>query len=246
MTDENAAPATRLLARRFANRDELIGALAARLEQTVTRGEHAASVMLSGGSTPLPAYRQLAARRPQARAGLTILYSDDRYVPAESEASNYHQTRELLDALALPAPQVLRVRTELPLEEAAADYAARVGALEARGVRIELGLLGLGADGHTASLFTAQHLRQARGCRAIAVHRPDGRDGISLTPAIFETIGELLFIVAGEDKRAALAALMNRSDASTAWGAVRGCAGVGIWCDASAWPGAWPAGVEPA
>ncbi len=66
--------------------------------------------------------RSRPAARPPHGDELTIIYSDDRYVPADSDASNYHATRPLIDALGLPDTQVLRVRTELPLEEAARDY----------------------------------------------------------------------------------------------------------------------------
>src|SRR6185437_918421 len=107
---------------------------------------------------PLPAYREVARRGPPRGGPLTVIYSDDRYVPADSDASNYRQTRPLLEALALPDDQVLRVRTELPLEEAARDYERRLRALLDSGARMGLALLGLGPDGHTASLFRPEHL----------------------------------------------------------------------------------------
>src|SRR3974377_2359607 len=110
------------------------------------------AIMLSGGHTPLTAYRTLGARLPAHDERLHILFSDERYVPSDSEASNYRQARPLLDALALRPQSLLRVRTELPLGEAAADYERSLEALLRSGVPISLGLLGLGADGHTASL----------------------------------------------------------------------------------------------
>src|SRR5581483_8204005 len=150
--------------KRFASRAELDAALASRLEEALTgAAEHGVAVMLSGGTTPLPAYRTVAARAVKPAPGLTLLYSDERYVPSSSEASNYHQTRPLLDALALPPERVLRVATELPLEEAAADYERRLASLLEARVDLPLGLLGLGADGHTASLFRAPDLQRAQG-----------------------------------------------------------------------------------
>ena len=225
-----------ILARRFDTREALIDALAERLERVITSAPPSSAVMLSGGSTPLPAYRALATRRLRAAPGLVLLYSDDRYVPASSEASNYHQTQVLLESLALAPEQVVRVRTELPLAEAANDYDARLAELQRRGVVIRLGLLGLGADGHTASLFTPENLAMARGRRAIAVHRPDGRDGISLTPSVFDGVSELVFVVAGADKTPALTAFLEGSNRSTARQAVNGRSSVEIWCDLAAWP----------
>jgi 6-phosphogluconolactonase/glucosamine-6-phosphate isomerase/deaminase len=151
--------------RRFLSRAELEAALEERLRLAITRpggavagaagARGAVAVMLSGGSTPLPAYRSVAARPPRPAAGLKILFSDDRYVPSTENASNYHQSLALIEALALPESSVLRVRTELPLEKAAEDYEQRLDALLGEDTHFTLGLLGLGADGHTASLFNS-------------------------------------------------------------------------------------------
>ncbi|HTY49919.1 MAG TPA: 6-phosphogluconolactonase [Steroidobacteraceae bacterium] len=229
-------PATPVLTlHRFATRADLQQALEARLQAALTRPAPA-PVMLSGGSTPIPAYEALARRAIRGAAGLAVLFSDDRYVPASSDQSNYHQSRPLLDALALPPAQLLRVRTELPLAQAAAAYDAGLRTLTSGGVHIGLGLLGLGADGHTASLFGPGDLARARGRYAIAVHRPDGRDAVSVTPAVLELVEELVFVVAGEDKRAAVAALLGRDPALTAWQAISGCKAVEVWADAAAAP----------
>jgi 6-phosphogluconolactonase len=222
----------------FADRTELISALALRLERALTGAGAGgpSAVMLSGGNTPLPAYRALGQQRVRPAAGLTLFYSDDRYVPSDSDASNYHQTRPLLDALALAPERVLRVRTELPLEEAAADYERRLAELAGAGARFGLGLLGLGADGHTASLFRTEDIARARGHHAISVHRPDGRDAVSVTPEVLARMQEVVFVVAGADKRSALGALLARSPALTAWQAVSGCKSVEVWTEPEAWP----------
>jgi 6-phosphogluconolactonase len=219
---------TTLITRHFPSRAALDAALAQRLAQAIA-ANGASAIMLSGGSTPLPAYRALARDPLPHDDRLHILFSDDRYVPSDSDASNYHQSRPLLDALALPTGSVVRVRTELPLEEAAADYERQLAALLNSGVRIELGLLGLGADGHTASLFGAADLARARGHLAIAVHRPDGLSAVSVTPDLLSRVGEPVFVIAGSGKHDALAALMAQDARSTAWHAVQGCARVELW-----------------
>jgi 6-phosphogluconolactonase len=218
---------TTLITRRFPSRAALDAALAQRLGQAIA-ANGASAIMLSGGSTPLPAYRALA-RDPLPHDRLHILFSDDRYVPSDSDASNYHQSRPLLDALALPAAAVARVRTELPLAEAAADYERQLAALLNSGVRIGLGLLGLGADGHTASLFGAADLERARGHLAIAVHRPDGMSAVSVTPDFLSQVEEPVFVVAGSGKHDAIQALATQDARSTAWRAVQGCARVELW-----------------
>jgi 6-phosphogluconolactonase len=227
---------TTLTTRRFATRAELDTALAERLGRCLATGpaggapgSRAAAVMLSGGTTPLPAYRALGERRIVPDAQLRILFSDDRYVPADSPASNYHQSQPLLQALALPPERVLRVRTELPLAAAAADYAAQLQKLLQASGGIGLGLLGLGADGHTASLFSAADLQRARGQLAIAVQRPDGMSGVSVTPQLLARVREPVFVVAGAGKDEAIQRLIARDLNLTAWAAVQECAAVELW-----------------
>ena len=225
---------TELVTRRFASRPALESALEERLAGAIG-APGAAALMLSGGTTPLPAYRALGARPRLAHAAkLRVLFCDDRYVPSDSPASNYHQAQPLLTALALPPAAVLRVRTELPLEDAARDYEARLAALLASGGRIGLGLLGLGADGHTASLFGAADLARAHGRLALAVQRPDGLSAVSVSPDLLAQVAEPLFLVAGAEKRDAARRLLARDPTLTAWRAVSGCARVELWADEAA------------
>ncbi len=216
--------------RRFTSNAELDAALVERLERALTGpGAANTAVMLSGGRTPLPAYREVAVRKPAPASGLHVFYSDDRYVPATSESSNYHQSRLLVDALALPETALLRVRTELPLEQAAEDYGRRLAGLARSGVRFTLGLLGLGADGHTASLFNTSNLEQARGRLAIAVQRPDGLQGVSVTPELLSKVEEPLFLVTGADKHAIVEEFLKSDSKLTARLAVAGCPKAEIW-----------------
>ena len=136
------------------------------------------------------------------RGTLELLFSDERYVPATSEASNFRAARPLLEALALPGERVLRVRTELPLDRAVEDYERRLRALVKAARRIRLGILGLGADGHTASLFTRRRSetidREVRRVGAAA----GWAFAVSVTPQFLQHVAEIVFVVAGNDKRA--------------------------------------------
>jgi 6-phosphogluconolactonase len=226
---------TAVRVRPFALRRDLDLALAERLRSAATDGA-ASAIMLAGGTTPGPAFALLAERPPRAAPGLYILYSDERHVPSTSDASNYHLSVPLLKALALPDAQVLRVRTELPLEAAAQAYEERLQGLLGEKLPVRLGLLGLGADGHTASLFRPGDLAAARGRLAIPVQRPDGRAAVSVTPDWLAQVEQILFIVAGADKRAALKRLSVRDPALIAACAVARCAEVEVWADGEAWP----------
>ena|SRR5579859_2803202 len=227
---------TALVTRLFDARADLESALAERLARAVGAPGTTAAHMLSGGGTPLPAYRALAARPPPRNPQLHVLFSDERYVPADSPASNYRHIEPLLAALALPAAAVLRVRTELTLEDAARDYERQLAALLESGLRIGLGLLGLGADGHTASLFSAADIERGRGRLAVAVLRPDGLSAVSVTAELLAQVEEPLFVVAGADKREAVRSLLAQDPNLTAWRAVAGCARVELWVDRSAAP----------
>jgi len=166
--------------------------------------------MLAGGTNAAAGVSGTRPRFPCLMNRLHILFSDERYVPSDSDASNYHQSRPLLDALALPATAVARVRTELPLDEAAADYERQLAALLDSGVRIGLGLLGLGADGHTG--VTVWRGGPGARARTSGDRRapPDGMSAVSVTPDFLSRVEELLFVVAGSGKGEALRALMRR------------------------------------
>ena len=231
--DPSASPFINL--RRFAERGELDAALAARLTSAAV-APAAGAIMLAGGTTPAPAFALIASRGVRAAPGVRILYSDERHVPASSDASNYHLSLPLLAGLSVPDAQVLRVLTELPLAAAALDYERRLASLLKEGGRVRLGLLGLGADGHTASLFKSADLEACRGHLAIGVQRPDGRAAVSVTPDFLAQVDEILFVVAGADKTPALERLKARDPTLTAWRAVARCARVEVWADAAAWP----------
>lgn len=219
---------TELTTRLFTSRAELDAALAARLAQAIAApGAHA--IMLSGGTTPMNAYRAVARAPLEHDDRLQLLFTDERYVPADSAASNYYQSRTLLEALALPGEELLRVRTELPLEAAAADYERKLTTLLSSGVRVTLGLLGLGADGHTASLFSGADIERARGRYALPVQRPDGMSAVSVTPEFLATVEEPLFVVAGADKQSAVRSLRAADSGLPAWRAVQGCTRVELW-----------------
>jgi 6-phosphogluconolactonase len=219
---------TTLTTRVFGSRSTLDAALAERVARALA-APGASAVMLSGGNTPLPAYRALAQQPLRHDDRLHVLFSDERYVPADSPASNYYQCKPLLDVLALPEEALLRVHTDLPLDEAAARYERELTTLLSSGVRIGLGLLGLGADGHTASLFSAQDLERARGRYALPVQRPDGMAAVSVTPDLLASVREPVFVVAGADKAAAVRSLTQQDRALVAWRAVQGCADVELW-----------------
>ena len=116
------------------------------------------NIALAGGSTPGPVYELLAADSEIDWSRCNIFWSDERCVPPDHAESNYRLAREmLLDRLPHAPSLVARMEGELPPEKAAAGYEKvireTVPAEEAGIPRLDLILLGMGDDGHTASLF---------------------------------------------------------------------------------------------
>jgi 6-phosphogluconolactonase len=165
------------------------------LAETAALGGH---IALSGGSTPGPAYEVAASLEPDW-SRTELWFADERCVPPKDERSNYRLVREsLLDRLARGPAVEHRVRGELAAEHAADEYEN-----ELRGVALDLVLLGIGPDGHTASLFPNDPALAEETRRAVAVERPD-IDRVTLTLPVLRAANAVVFIATGAGKRAAV------------------------------------------
>ncbi len=216
--------------RRFENRESLTDALAGLLRETMEVERDAPfAVMLAGGATPLPAYTRLCSPPFKPATGLHLFFSDERHVPADSNQSNYGAVRPTIRSLGLPDAKVIRVRTELPLEAAARDYDARLAGFHNRGGVFALGLLGLGADGHTASLFTMADINRAERGLAVAIPRPQPPDRVSVTPALLQMLQRVIVVVSGEDKREISETLLKSPHLIPAGCALANCESVELW-----------------
>ena len=216
-------------------------ALSSELARTLAgalAGPHAAptGIMLAGGSTPLAAYALLAGMNPAIDPNVRILFSDDRHVPPDHPQSNFKHIAPLLLRAGIGESRILRIRGEYSLDDAVQDFDTQLKAFFAAGGVVPLGLLGLGADGHTASLFTPDDLKRAEGKLAVGVQRPDGLRGVSATPGVLARVQRILFVVAGAGKKAMAEQLVRKPTAITAGLAVRGHRGTELWTDLAAWP----------
>jgi 6-phosphogluconolactonase len=157
--------------------DALAEALAARIARTIAEAPPGTtrSIALAGGSTPRAAYARLA-QMPIDWSRAMLLFGDERCVPPDDPASNYRMVREmLLDHISIPTNNVRRIHGELPPERATAH--ARADLRAALGSdpfpHIDLVILGIGPDGHTASLFPGGPELQTTDQLAVCVHRPE-------------------------------------------------------------------------
>jgi 6-phosphogluconolactonase len=167
--------------------------VAKRLADAARRGGH---IVLTGGSTPRLAY-ELAAGLETDWTRVELWWSDDRCVPENDERSNYGMAKAaLLDHVRTGA--VHPMRGELGRGEGARLYEQELGALE----RFDLMLLGLGPDGHVASLFPDELTLDETKRKAIGAEAKlePFVDRITLTLPMLCSAGEVLFLVTGEDK----------------------------------------------
>src|SRR5207248_4371177 len=131
-------------------------------------------IALSGGNTPRPVYSEWARigkDLPWER--MLITFGDERCVPPDDQQSNYRMAREcLLGSAKIPERSVLRMRGEIDPESAAQEYERQLDAFAAaRGEKLyqhDLILLGMGDDGHTASLFPGTAALEARDRQVVA------------------------------------------------------------------------------
>ncbi len=172
-------------------------------ERLVEQARVGGSIVLTGGSTPRVAYEFAAALEPDW-SRVELWWGDERCVPPEDERSNYGMAREaLLDRIEQPPAGVHRMRGELGRDEGATEYERELDGVGT----FDLVLLGLGPDGHVASLFPNFPTLEIEDRAAVgseAGHEPFV-DRITLTVPRLRATRELLFLVAGEDKADAVA-----------------------------------------
>jgi 6-phosphogluconolactonase len=180
------------------------------------------SLVLAGGSTPRRAY-ELAATKHTDWGGAEVWYGDDRCVPPDDPRSNQLLVQEALLDRVLMAPLVHAMATRLPAAEAAAAYDE-----ELRGALLDLVLLGLGPDGHTASLFPGSPSLDETERLAVAAEPglEPFVERVTLTIPALESAAHVVFLVVGEAKaEAARRAFAGEPSRSTPASLVRSRAG---------------------
>ena len=197
--------------------EELSREAAARFQRLAAESIAAAgrfTVALSGGSTPRALYRLLA--EPPSRDAIDwprvhLFWGDERFVPADHPDSNYRLAREaFITRVPIPPENVHPIPTKGGDPEAAADQYEEtlrrfLVPLEGEMPRFDLVLLGLGADGHTASLFPASPALDEDRCLVVATYVPKlAAWRLTLTPPVLRRARHVIFLVCGPDKASPL------------------------------------------
>ncbi|MCC6528056.1 MAG: 6-phosphogluconolactonase [Polyangiaceae bacterium] len=166
-------------------------------------------IVLSGGSTPRATYEEIARRAGNDRAlwaGAQVFWGDERCVPADDERSNERMAREsLLARVPIPARHVFPMRCMGDAEAAARRYEDLIREHLGAMPRFDLVFLGLGDDGHTASLFPGNALLEETE-RWVGVTRRSSESftRITLTLAVINLAARVIFLVSGAGKAEAL------------------------------------------
>jgi len=170
------------------------------------------AVSLSGGTTPKATYTLLA-QAPYRDAidwnAVEIFFGDERCVPPDHDQSNYKMAfNAFIGPLKIPAENVHRMRGEDDPQRAAAEYRAELFDSLGDQPKLDLVMLGMGPDGHTASLFPGEDPRTEEQQKVRAVYsNSQSQWRITLTPLIFNAAQAVVFAVEGAGKTATLAAV---------------------------------------
>ena len=196
--------------------DEAARRIIVAAEAKLSDNNHFFSLVLSGGSTPKSLYEKLAGEPYRSELNwskVEIFFGDERTVPPDHKDSNYLMAHTaMLSKLPLPEPNIHRMRGELDPQAAAIEYGQLLKAKFHDG-GADLVLLGMGDDGHTASLFPGTEALKENHHRVVANEVPQLNTWrITMTYPFLNRSAAVLILVAGESKAARLAEVLEGPD----------------------------------
>lgn len=206
----------------YSNQKEVVKALAKvifKLSKSSTQDRF--NILLSGGSTPTKLFKRIAKKYKETIdwERIHFWWGDERCVSPNSENSNYkHAYDNLISQISIPRTNIHRIKGENEPEEEAIKYAVEIEkSLNYRGKNpvFDLVLLGLGEDGHTASIFPGEiELFEDQRICTVANHPITGQKRITITGRVLNNANRIFFLVTGANKSQRIAEIMNDDEAA--------------------------------
>ena len=206
----------------FSNQEQVVSSLAEvifKLSKTSTKdGFH---ILLSGGNTPLKLFNEIAKKYGKLInwEQIHFWWGDERCVSPDSDESNYKQANDfLISKINIPKTNIHRIKGENDPEKEALRYSEEIkNALNMRGESpvFDLVLLGLGDDGHTASIFPGElELFEDEKICAVTSHPLSGQKRITVTGKVINNANRIFFLVTGVNKAQRISEIMNDNEAA--------------------------------
>lgn len=217
----------------FQDGDLLIRHLTSEIEQVSAQSHdynREVNIVLSGGNTPNAFFKYLAKKRIKNTIkwnNLHFYWGDERCVPPEHPESNYGMAKKtLLDKIKIDASHIHRIRGELDPAEALKDYDQEIRrnvACNSNDVpRFDWIFLGLGIDGHTASIFPESQIRKyGSTICAVATHPKTGQKRITLQMKVINNASRVSFLVSGKSKAKVVAQVLREAAKYNSYPATR-------------------------
>ncbi len=181
------------------------------LRNEITASTKARGILLAGGNTPLPVYGLAFEGTRTFPPRLRLFLTDERFVPESSPFNNRSAVLaacgEAAEAVAAVLPAV--VTAGLSVEENARRYDGILKDFRRKGGTFPLGIFGIGADGHTAGIFSLEGDIRNTTHAAVQCMRPDGMAGITITPHIIGQVEHIIVLATGTSKQEAVRSILE-------------------------------------
>jgi len=207
----------------FDNAEKLAEDLAGRLNDAVNQQKENYCLAISGGSTPIIFFKRLAEEPFKSEIEwnrVHFFWCDERCVPPDNSESNFGMTKtDLFDKIKIPSENIHRIKGESDPKEETFRYVNEIEDLVPKGKnslpQFDWVMLGMGEDGHTASLFPNKELLFTySNIAGIAQHPQTGQNRISLTFDVLNNAKRITFVVTGKKKAKILAEILKGQPSS--------------------------------
>jgi len=190
-----------------------------KLISSLSQANSKINIAISGGSTPNILFNILSSKFSNKImwSSINIFWVDERCVPPLDIESNYREAKiHLLDKISIPASNIFRIRGEEKPEEESTRYSETINSIvdNKNGFpKFDIILLGIGEDGHTASIFPNQlELLTVDQICSVAVHPLSGQKRITLTGQVINNASEVIYFTLGEKKAEIISDILNESE----------------------------------